>query len=391
MYSSANPKRGIAMKSSDAIYQRLQHHLDQMPIAFPATKTGIELRLLKHLFSPEEAEIALALSAVPEPVEKIHRRLKGTRIPIEALRADLARMAAKGAIMAGRGMRGGKPVPAYGKAPLVVGMFEFQVNHLTKEFMEDFHAYQDEAGSPILTKKTSQMRTVPINTRVGEPGAIGRYDDIRGYVHETRGPFGVMNCVCRQAQNVMGHSCMSSENSETCLTIGGAAVYMQKLGHARLVLREEMLAILDRAERDGLVLQPQNTQSPDFICCCCKDCCEVLKNARKLSRPAELFKTNFQAHVDAERCTGCATCVKRCPMDAVTVSDNFARVDGNLCIGCGLCASSCKEEAMRLRPRDGQVIPPPDQRAMYQKIMRERYGPLRMIAKRARIMLGMKS
>jgi heterodisulfide reductase subunit A-like polyferredoxin len=152
-----------------------------------------------------------------------------------------------------------------------------------------------------------------------------------------------------------------------------------------------MLAILDRAERDGLVLQPQNTQSPDFICCCCKDCCEVLKNARKLSRPAELFKTNFQAHVDAERCTGCATCVKRCPMDAVTVSDNFARVDGNLCIGCGLCASSCKEEAMRLRPRDGQVIPPPDQRAMYQKIMRERYGPLRMIAKRAWIMLGMKS
>ena len=54
-------------KESD-LYRRLQRHLDSMPIPFPATESGVELSLLKRLFSPREAEIALALSAVPEPV-----------------------------------------------------------------------------------------------------------------------------------------------------------------------------------------------------------------------------------------------------------------------------------------------------------------------------------
>jgi len=224
-------KRGTIMKNPDDIYRRLQRHLDRMSIAFPATRTGVELRLLKHLFSPVEAKIALAMSSRPDPVEKIHRRLKGIPLTPEALRAALDTMARKGAIVGGRGTRGGKPVPAFGMTPLVVGMFELQVDRLTKEFVEDIHAYQDEAFSnPILTRKTSQMRTVPINARVGEPGAVGRYDDIRGHIRETNGPFGVMNCICRQAQNLLGHTCTSSETNETCLSIGRSAVYLQRLG-----------------------------------------------------------------------------------------------------------------------------------------------------------------
>jgi len=31
------------------IYRILQQHLDRMPIGFPPTKSGVELRLLKHL------------------------------------------------------------------------------------------------------------------------------------------------------------------------------------------------------------------------------------------------------------------------------------------------------------------------------------------------------
>ena len=378
------------MKDSDDIYRRLQQHIDRMPIPFPATKSGVELRLLKHLFTPEEAEIALALSALPEPVEKIHKRLRGKHISLERLGEALANMVKKGAITGGRVTSGGKPALGYGKAPLVVGMYEFQVDRLTKPFLEDIQAYMGEAfGDPILTKKTSQMRTVPINTEVGEPGTIGLYDDIRGYVRGFEGPFGVQNCICRQAQSLLGHTCQRGGH-ETCLTLGGAAVGMHSLGHARLIPREEMLDLLDKAERNGLVLQPQNSQAPEFICCCCGDCCGVLMNARKMPRPAEFFKTNFQAHVDAGLCEGCKTCVKRCPMDAVSMEDKLAVVDADRCIGCGLCVSTCKKAARRLRPREEQFTPPRDQQAMYQKIMMERYGPLRMIAKGARMMLGMK-
>ena len=56
------------------VYRRLQKHIDNMPVGFPATESGVELRILKRLFTPEEAEVGLLLSAVPEDLERIHRR-----------------------------------------------------------------------------------------------------------------------------------------------------------------------------------------------------------------------------------------------------------------------------------------------------------------------------
>ena len=70
------------------IYRRLQKHLDRHPIAFPATETGSEIRLLKSLFNVQEAIIALQLSTLPEKVKKIHKRLD--RMPLDALEKYLA-------------------------------------------------------------------------------------------------------------------------------------------------------------------------------------------------------------------------------------------------------------------------------------------------------------
>ena len=40
------------------IYKELACHLDKMPIGYPTTDSGVELRILKRLFTPEHAEIA---------------------------------------------------------------------------------------------------------------------------------------------------------------------------------------------------------------------------------------------------------------------------------------------------------------------------------------------
>ena len=58
------------------VYRKLQEHLDNMPVAYPATKSGVEIRLLKHLFTEREAELALEISAIPEPAER-DRRVQG--------------------------------------------------------------------------------------------------------------------------------------------------------------------------------------------------------------------------------------------------------------------------------------------------------------------------
>ena len=48
------------------IYRNLQIHLDQFPIGFPATKTGVELRILKYLFNDEEALVGTKLDLIPK-------------------------------------------------------------------------------------------------------------------------------------------------------------------------------------------------------------------------------------------------------------------------------------------------------------------------------------
>ena len=51
---------------TDDIYQRLAKHLDKLPGGFPSTESGVELRLLRRLFTPEQAELAPHLTLIPE-------------------------------------------------------------------------------------------------------------------------------------------------------------------------------------------------------------------------------------------------------------------------------------------------------------------------------------
>ena len=56
------------------VYKKLALHLDNTPSGYPATESGVELRILKQLFTREEAELALSLVLMLEPVEEIAKR-----------------------------------------------------------------------------------------------------------------------------------------------------------------------------------------------------------------------------------------------------------------------------------------------------------------------------
>ncbi|OQY52472.1 MAG: hypothetical protein B6230_02655, partial [Desulfobacteraceae bacterium 4572_89] len=53
----------------DNVYIKLQQHLDSQAVGFPATKGQSEIRILKHIFTPEQAEIATCLTHRPENIE----------------------------------------------------------------------------------------------------------------------------------------------------------------------------------------------------------------------------------------------------------------------------------------------------------------------------------
>lgn len=368
------------------VYRRLQERLDELPVGYPATESGVELRILRRLFTPEEAEVALGLNAVPETVETIQHRLPGHTA--EELERMLDRMVEKGAIFGGR-MLSRSAAKRYSRAPLVIGMYEAQVDRLTKELQQDFEQYAREGfATTLLGAKTKQMRTVPVNARFVPDRLVGRYDDARKMIEEGEGPWAARNCVCRQGKDLLGEPCRQTSARRVCLTIGGAARATVASGDGQALTREETLALLDQAELDGMVLQPANAQDPLFVCFCCGCCCGMLQAAKLFPRPAEYLQSNYQAVVDTELCSECGTCHDRCPMEALHAASGATAVDLDRCIGCGLCVCTCPSDAVTLRAKAQASAPPKDFKALYGRIMTERFGLLGAAKRIGKVLLG---
>jgi len=371
----------------DVLYRALQQHLDKMPVPYPATESGVELRILKQLFTPDDARITLCLAAIPEKLGTIRRRLTPA-MDAEALTRALDSMAKRGLIQRWPAKSG----TLYGKSVFVVGFYEAQVNRLTPEFQRDVERYFDEGFAQALHgKQTPQLRTVPINATIPFERTVGNYDDVRTYLKGSAGPFAVMNCICQQGKDLLGQPCRQTHDREHCLTIGAAAHSMVGRGAARFISQDEVLAFLDQADRDGLVVEPQNTQQPLFICLCCGCCCGVLTTAKMLPQPADFFATNYYAEVDAEGCDTCAVCGTRCQMDAIVFDDGPAAVKRERCIGCGLCVTACPTGAIRLHTKASPQVPPKDTGRLYARLMRERFGALGVVATVGRRLLGLKT
>ena len=353
------------------LYRKLQQHLDRMPIGFPASKSGVEIKILMRLFTPEEAELTLELSAIPEPAKAIHKRVKA-KMTLPELIIKLDQLCDKGLIHR-------LPIaaePLYGKMIFAVGIYEHQVHRLTPEFERESQQYLDEAfGDAFHSKKTTQMRIVPVNRDIPVERNVTSYDDLRAYVESSSGPFGRMACICRHGKELLGHKCKQTNLLDNCLTFGLGAKLMADQGAARLIPREEMLELVNAADEEGLVLQPENTKNPLFVCCCCGCCCNVLNSAKKYPRPAEYFSTNFYAEVEHEACSACGVCEMRCQMDAISMKDGKAEVESTRCIGCGLCVTTCSSGALRLHQKDSGKTLPDDTQALYGRLMLDRYGP----------------
>ena len=54
------------------------------------------------------------------------------------------------------------------------------------------------------------------------------------------------------------------------------------------------------------------------------------------------------AHVNPDECTGCAVCLKVCPVDAITLND-IAVIDPSRCTGCGMCVDQCPQNAIFMK------------------------------------------
>jgi Na+-translocating ferredoxin:NAD+ oxidoreductase subunit B len=354
------------MEIEDRVYRKLQKHLDKSPAGFAATESGADIRLLKHLLTPEEAAICLKLSNFrKEPVITIHKRVTKSGMPmtIDQLQKKLDRMVQKGTILVYQ--EGFKERRYINVGVSAGGMIDFQVNRLTKDFVDILDKYHEESfarHAESQRPRVAQLRTIPVEKSIPIGKNIVRsFDDVRQLVEQSPGPFSVTNCVCRQMKDMRGQHCKYSDMRETCIQIGAdhARQYVE-MGISRYISRDEVYAVLDKARAAGFILQPENTQQPANICCCCGDCCGPVSAAKKSPRPVDCFVTNYSCEVDPALCTGCEVCIKRCQLDARVMAGGKATIDLNRCIGCGNCIITCQPGASRLVKKAEELTPPRD-------------------------------
>ena len=125
-----------------------------------------------------------------EPLESIHERLKseGLNYSIEELENLLDNLAKKGAI---KSLKKNNQ-KTYSAAVFVIGMFEYQVNKLTKEFAEDTKQYMKDVLALDMAKTPPiQLHTIPVGVTVERDVDVASFDNVIKLLEKADEPIGV--------------------------------------------------------------------------------------------------------------------------------------------------------------------------------------------------------
>lgn len=344
----------------DSVYKNLQRQLDRFPLGFPQTESGVELEILKRLYTPEEASIALMLQLKPEEPSAIAARMHRNETE---LAEKLAAMSARG--LAFRTDRDGMML--YNAIPFMIGLYEYSVKRIDKDLARLFKQYYDEAYQTEMgISNIPGFKVVPIQKFINANIALFPYQKIEEDIRSAR-VIAVSECVCRKEAKLLGHGC--DKPMETCLSFGLAAEYYVSSGLGRAITADEAIAILKKADDAGLVHAGVNAKHLSNICNCCPCCCASMKGiVQKGHEKKKYFNALFEPVIGVDLCTACEMCLDRCPVEAIEI-DSVAVVDPDRCLGCGLCASGCPSEAITMALRKSIDEPYESAHALFGSIL----------------------
>jgi Na+-translocating ferredoxin:NAD+ oxidoreductase subunit B len=338
---------------SDESYHKLAKALDTLPNGFPPSDSGVEIKLLKKVFSPEQAELFCDLRLTFESAEEIAAR---TGQPLEGLEKKLLDMAIAGQLFTFRLDK----TRYFKMMPWVFGIYEFQLGRLDKEFAELVEEYWPLYGKEFFSKTPQLMQTIVVDEVIPYHQETLPYEKVSTII-ESGQSFLLNECICKKEKALVGHPC--DRPTEVCLGIAPIPGAFKKTQTGRVISKEEAYELLNKAEDAGLVHLTSNVQSGHiYICNCCKCCCGVLIAINELGIPASMvINSHYYSVIDEDKCIGCGTCAEeRCQVGAIEEEGDTYRIVEEKCIGCGLCVRSCPAEAIQMVRKDPkkQVTPP---------------------------------
>jgi ferredoxin len=256
--------------------------------------------------------------------------------------------------------------------PPMAGFFEFSLMRRRtdidqKALAERFYRYinmEEDFAAALFARGHTQLGRVFVN----EPQIPTGYrlevmdHELASQTIAAARTIGVSQCYCRHKMALARKACDAPR--DICLTLNFTAAALVRHGHARPIDSVQALEILAAARSNGLVQLGENVRREvNFICNCCKCCCEGVVAARRFAMQHPVNTTNFLAAMQPEVCKGCGQCAQVCPTEAITMELQsaerpLARLDADLCLGCGLCAQACPTAAICLVPRTRRVVTP---------------------------------
>jgi len=341
------------MPTNEDSIKKLAKVLDTLPNGFPSTESGVEIKLLKKIFNPEEAELFCDMRLSFETPEQVAER---TGRPLEGLSEMLNTMWRKGQLF---GVDFGE-AQVYKMLPWVFGIYEFQLKRMDREFAELCEEYNPVFGKQFFENTPQLMQVMPIETELENNQEALPFEQVSNII-ENGQSFAVNECICKKEKAILDQKC--DKPLEVCMGIAPAPGIFEGNNPwgGRAISKEEAYQILKSSEEAGLVHLTSNVQNDQFyICNCCGCCCGVLRSINELGINNAVH-SNYYAVIDSDLCEGCGLCADdRCQIEAIKETDDTYEVIKEKCIGCGLCITTCPTEAIRLvrKPPEECITPP---------------------------------
>ncbi|MFX1326027.1 MAG: 4Fe-4S binding protein, partial [Promethearchaeota archaeon] len=313
------------------------------------------VKILKRLYSEEDAEIILKLKlkGVRETADQIAERIGLNKDLIER---ELESLSKKGLLF--RIRRGNKTI--YNLAPFMIGLYEYSVLKIDEDLARLYREYFDTKYVYHLAKlNVPGFKVIPIEETIETDTVLLPYQKLKNSIKDAR-VISVAECICRKETRLNHGNCNKEYPMETCLSFGAAAEYYIENGIGREITAEEAIKIIDEADEAGLVHAGANKVHLSNICNCCPCCCGLMRGITQFGfDKGKFMNAIFESNIEKDLCIACNNCVERCPVNAISIEEDFAIVDRNKCLGCGLCHRTCPEEAITLKLREDRMEPFP--------------------------------
>ncbi|TYO94433.1 4Fe-4S dicluster domain-containing protein [Desulfallas thermosapovorans] len=366
---------GHLINAKEEVYRALAERLNKNPVGVPVNELLMEI--LYRLFTESEAQLGGKFPLLPMPADKIAGI---TGMNETELVQMLNGMADKGLVLD----LPRRDTTYYMLAPMVVGFFEYTFMRVRedidmKELADLFERYFQSPGvrEEFFGGDTKMFKTLVYENLI--PAAVETevldYEKASEIIRAAGG--GALGmCSCRHKASHLGKAC-DAPVEDVCTSLGGAARWLVSRGLARAATVDELLRVLDKTEKLGLVHLGDNVlNKPAYICHCCGCCCGVLRTINESGLQA-VHPSNFIPAVDTGSCTGCGMCVENCHIKAIELvidgdGSEVSSIKQDRCIGCGACVSACPTGALSMTRRSVLHVPPASKGEQFARIARER-------------------